>query len=378
MIISLKDSLKFLGVSIVCFCAVFVCTFFLNYYIDVLPLKDSVSEQLLPLYTAQLATAKMTCAITGGFLSVIAAVMLIFYIKLYIDGHRTDIGTLKALGYSAFSIAKSFSLFGVGVLFGCGLGFAAGWACIPAIYRSLTISGLPQPKATFHTSLLILLVVVPAVIFTFISFLYAALRLQRPVLELMRGENPKEKSVKGTKDKDRPFLKEMSLSTLKAKKMLVFFTAFSCFCFSAMVQMGLSMEDLVDGTMGMMILAIGLVLAVVSMFMAMTSLIKNNVKNSALMKAMGFSKRERFIAIFSGFIPFCVLGFAVGTVYQFGLLWLMVNLIFKDVGEVPEYSFNLPVFFITMALFLICYGAVFALYLHKSNRVTIKTAFTSI
>ena len=86
--------------------------------------------------------------------------------------------------------------------------------------------------------------------------------------------------------KDREFLKEMSLVTLKSKKMLVFFVAFSCFCFSAMVQMGMSMEDLVNGTMGMMILIIGLVLAAVSMFMAMTSLVKSNAKNIAVMKAM--------------------------------------------------------------------------------------------
>ena len=40
MMVSFKDGLKFIGISIVCFCAVFVCTFFLNYYIDILPLKD--------------------------------------------------------------------------------------------------------------------------------------------------------------------------------------------------------------------------------------------------------------------------------------------------------------------------------------------------
>ena len=82
MMVSFKDGLKFIGISIVCFCAVFVCTFFLNYYIDILPLKDEVSAELMPLYTAQLATAKMTCGITGGFLSVIAIIMLFFYIKL--------------------------------------------------------------------------------------------------------------------------------------------------------------------------------------------------------------------------------------------------------------------------------------------------------
>ena len=379
MIISLKDSLKLFGISVVCFCAVFVCTFFLNYHIDILPLKDSISEDLIPLYIAQLATSKMTCAITGGFLSVIAVIMLIFYIKLYIDNHRTAIGTFKAMGYSEFSIAKSFTVFGLSVFVGCGSGFAVGWASMRAIYRGLTIKGLPDIIPAFHISLLVCLVLLPTAVFTLIAYVYAVLSLRKPTLELMKGESNKIQKVKlPRKDKDRTFLKEMCLSTLRAKKMLVFFVAFSCFCFSAMVQMGLSMEDLVEGTMGILILAIGVVLSVVSMFMAMTSLVKNNARNIAVMKAMGFTKKEYFIAIFSGFIPFAVLGFAVGTAYQYGLLKIMVNLIFKDVADVPEYSFNVPVFFITLALFIVSYAAVFAFYLHKSNKSTIKTAFISI
>ena len=379
MIISLKDILKLFGISIVCFCAVFVCTFFLNYYIDVLPLKDSVSEEIMPLYTAQLAMAKMTCAITGGFLSVIAVIMLIFYIKLYIDGHRTAIGTLKAMGYSNFSIAKSFTLFGLSVLVGCGIGFAVGWACMPAIYDGLTLDGLPEISPSFHTGLLFCLVPAPTVVFTSVVYIYAALSLRKPTLELMKGESGNVKKIKlSNSSKNRPFLTEMSISTLKSRKMLVFFTAFSCFCFSAMVQMGLSMENLVEGTMGVLILAIGIVLSAVSLIMAMTSLVKNNARNIALMKATGFCKRECFIAIFSAFIPFAVLGFAVGTVYQYGLLKIMVNLIFKEVTKVPEYSFHWPVFFITLASFIFCYSAVFAFYLYRADKATIKTAFTVI
>ncbi len=373
MIISFKDSLKLIGISIVCFCAVFVCTFFLNYYIDILPLKDSVSAELMPLYTAQLATAKMTCGITGGFLSVIAIIMLFFYIKLYIDNHHKAIGTFKAMGYSNFKIAKSFIIFGLSVFIGCALGFATSWAFMPLIYENLTIEGLPIINASYHISLLICLVFVPTIIFTLISFLYAFISLRKPALNLIKGETSKDKTYKiSHKYKDRPFLREMQISTIKSKKMLTFFVAFSCFCFSAMVQMGLSMEDLVSGTMGMLILAIGLVLAFVSMLMAMTSLVKSNAKNIAVMKAMGFSKKECFISIFLGYIPFAILGFAIGTAYQFGLLYLMVNLIFKDVGEVPEYNFNVPVFFITLLAFVVCYAVVFAVYLHKANKTSVK------
>ncbi len=373
MIISLKDSFKLFSVSIVCFCAVFVCTFFLNYYIDILPLKDSVSEEFMPLYNAQLATAKMTCALAGGFLSLIAIIMLLFYIKMYIDNHHKTIGIFKAMGYSNVQIAKSFFLFGLSVFIGCGIGFICAWIFMPLIYDSLTIEGLKKINASFHFSLFVELVFIPTIIFTLISFLYAFFALKKSTLELIKGKKEKTKKIKiSHKVKNRPFLKEMCVSTLKSKKMLAFFVTFSCFCFSAMVQMGLSMEDLVTGTMGMMILAIGVVLAFISMLMALTTLVKNNAKNIAIMKVMGFSKKECFVSIFSCYIPFVFLGFIIGTIYQYGLLLLMINLIFKDVNNIPTYKFNVPVFFITMFLFIVSYIFVFIFYLHKLNKVSIK------
>jgi len=373
MIISFKDSFKLFGISIVCFCAVFVCTFFLNYYIDIVPLKSSISDELMPLYKAQLATAKMTCGITGGFLSIIAVIMLIFYIKLYIDNHHKALGIFKAMGYSNIKIAKSFTLFGLSVFFGCGLGFALGWAFMPLIYKNLTIEGLTNIHPNFHISLLFLLVFAPTIIFTIIAFLYAGYSLKIPALALIKNDNIKSKKIKASnKTKDRPFLKEMRINTLKSKKILVFFMAFSCFCFSAMVQMGLSMENLVTGTMGLMILIIGLVLAFVSMIMAMTSLVKSNAKNIAIMKAMGFSKKDNFKTIFLGYIPFATLGFIIGTFYQYGLLSLMINLVFKDVEKVPEYNFNIPIFFITLLLFIVCYASILFVYLHRINKITIK------
>lgn len=101
MIISFKSLGKLTGIVIVCFCAVFVCTFFLNFYLDVLPLRDSVSEQMLPLYEAQLATAQMCCSITGGVLALTVVVMIVFYVRLYIDEHAAELGILKSMGYSA-------------------------------------------------------------------------------------------------------------------------------------------------------------------------------------------------------------------------------------------------------------------------------------
>ncbi len=170
----------------------------------------------------------------------------------------------------------------------------------------------------------------------------------------------------------------MSLKILGSKKLLVFFVAFSCFCFSAMVQMGLSMEDLASAAMGYMILAIGLILAAVTMIMSITSLINSNAKNIALMKAFGYTKTQRTLSVFGGFIPFAFVGFVVGTVYQYGLLKIMVNVLFADVAEVPDYNFNVPVFFITFAAFVVCYTATAALYSMVLNRFSVKKIMTEI
>lgn len=99
MVVSLKDGLKLFGITVVAFCAVFVCSFFLNFYFDALTIKDSITEEVRALYDAQLATSKFTCAISGGCLTLIALVMLVFYIKLYVDTHLKQLGVLKAMGY---------------------------------------------------------------------------------------------------------------------------------------------------------------------------------------------------------------------------------------------------------------------------------------
>lgn len=373
MIISLKSALKLVGIAIVLFCAAFVCTFFLNFYLDVLPLRDEVTEQMLPLYEAQLATAQMCCAITGGVLTFIACIMALFYVKLYIDEHYKELGIFKALGYSANRLAASFMLFGLSAFVGCALGYGLGHAMMPSIYKWLTIDGL-NVEIHYHTGLLFGIVITPTIFLGAVAYLCAYLQLKKPALAILKGQRKqrKIKSNNGSKQNNNSFLKEMCFKTITDNKLLTFFVTFSAFCFSAMIQMGASMESLVDGTMGWMILAIGLVLAGTSAFMALTSLVKNTSQSIAMMKTFGYSLRERVTSIFAGFIPFAILGFVIGTVYQYGLLTLMINLIFKDVGEVPDYSFNVKIMFITLAAFIVTYTAITAIYVAKVNKVSVK------
>ncbi|MDE7082624.1 MAG: FtsX-like permease family protein [Clostridia bacterium] len=373
MVISFKDGLKLFGIIIVVFCAVFVCTFFLNFYLDAIAIKDTVLPEQQVLYDAQLATAKVVCAISGGFLALIAIVMTIFYIKLYVDGHMRQLGILKAMGWSNKKIALRFWVFGLSVFIGAALGFGAGYIAMPFVYDGLTIETL-SVEIHFHATLLIFLVAVPTVLYSLLSCGYAFLALRRPVTDMLKGrtKNKKRKEKPAKAGKERSFLVEMGVKTVGGKKLLAFFVAFACFCFSAMVQMGASMKQLSTDTMGLMILIIGIVLAVTTMFMAVTSLIRSNLKNVSMMKVFGYSMKECALSVFGGYVPIAFLGFALGTVYQYGLLRLMVDIVFKEVGTMPDYSFNVPVFFITLACFVVLYGALMTAYAFKLNKVSVK------
>ncbi len=374
MTVSIKDGFKFLGITIVTFCAVFVCTFFLNFYIDAKSVASLITDsQTLILYNAQMATAKFTCAISGGFLSLTAAVMLVFYIRLYVDANARKIGILKAMGYSDLRMALSFFVFGISVLAGTALGFGCGFAIIPTIYREMTVTGLPEIAVHFHASLFVLLVIVPTVVFSLLACGYAYFAVRRPVSQLLRGKAEKVLKPKTGKEKERSFLYEMCLKTLSAKKSLAFFVAFACFCFYSMVKIAYSMLDLSSATMGLIILSIGLVLAVTSLLMAVTTLVNGNIKNIAVMKAFGYPMHICALAVLGGYCPVALFGFAVGTVYQYGLLSLMVNIVFKDVGEMPDYGFNIVVFFVTLAVFVILYALVMLFYCYRINRISVKT-----
>ena len=371
MIVGIKDTAKLIGISIVCFCAVFVSTVFLNFYLDISNLQN-IPPELTALYEAQISTAEFVCGISGGFLGAIAVLMLVFYIRLYIDSNTVLLGTLKAMGYSNGKIAVKFWSFGLSVLIGAGLGYSIGHAVMRHVYDTLLLNGLPDVTISYHPSLLFALVISPTAVYSALSVLIAYVSLNKPVSALLRGKLEKVKVSSG-KDKDRSFLKEMLFKSVSSRKLLAFFVAFGAFCFSAMVQMSLSMNNISsEATMFEMILAIGLILATVTLTMSVTSLVNANAENISIMKAFGYNIKQCTIAVFGGFVPFALLGFFIGTAYQFGLLQLMVNILFDKVEGVSDYSFDVPLMFITFAAFVAFYTVIMSIYAVRLKRITIK------
>lgn len=357
MVVGLKDAVKLFGISIIACCAVFVCTLFLNYNIDLISIKNEiVTEAGIAMYTAQVSMGKVTTAVTGGCLVATSVVMLLFYVKNYIDTHGKELGILKALGYSNVKVAKHFWIFSLSVFVGCILGFVIAFLYLPTFYKLQNAEGLfPDFKVRFHPLLIVLLVGMPTILFTILSVLYAYLKLKNPVLDLLREKREYKIRMGRGDDKDSSFLNGLSSSTLKSKKALVFFVAFSAFCFSAMVQMSMSMNEIASKTFAWMILMIGLILAFITLFLSLSSVVKGNVKTIAMMRVFGYADNVCGRAIFGAYRPISYIGFAIGTIYQYGLLKIAMTFVFVDIENMPGYQFDFKAFTITLVAFIVIY-----------------------
>ncbi|MDR0914348.1 MAG: ABC transporter permease [Oscillospiraceae bacterium] len=377
MVISIKDAAKLFGISIIACCAVLVCTLFLNFYFDIMQIKDLiVSQQAIAMYEAQISQVKVVCIATGGGLLLTSVVMLLFYIKNYIDTHKKSLGILKAIGYPNIKIAKHFWVFGLSVLLGSAIGFAGAFCLMPAFYAQQNSGSiLPEVTINFHVSILFCLVILPAVLFAALAIIYAYFKLKRAVLALLKDSPSDTSTPKKHKDngkKQLPFIKELQKSTLSQKKSLVFFVIFSAFCFSAMTQMSFKMRELSSEMMGAMMLLIGLALALSTLFIAITAVVRGNFKTIAIMRTLGYSQKECRYAILDGYRPMSYIGFAVGTLYQHFMLQIAVDVVFADFDNIPEYNFDFIAMFVSLAIFIAIYELLIFFYSEKTKKLSVK------
>lgn len=372
MVIGAKDVFKLLGIVIISACAVFVTTLFLNYNLDLNGIEDMIAAESRALYDALVMTGTVVSAVSGGCLLATSVVMLCFYIKHYIDIHHKELGILKAMGYSNIRIAAGFRVFGLSVFAGALAGFSGAYLIMPAFYSVQNEEGLlPDFGVGFHPQLPVFLVVIPTAAFALLSVLYSFFKMRTPVLELLKGKSVSK--VKGADAKnDMPFLKELKRITVRSRKSLVFFIAFASFCYSAMVQMSLGMGDLASEMMSAMILMIGIVLAFTTLFIAVTTVVRSNAGSVSIMKVFGYSAKECSSAILSGYRPAALVGFAAGTVYQYMLLKIAVEVIFKDIENVPDFEFSIQALVIAAVSFAAVYEAVMLCYSRSIGKISVK------
>lgn len=379
MIIHPKNAAKLFGIFIMCFCAVLICTLFLNSNIDMARIQDQITDpDVMFLYETVLSSGRMTSAVTGGALALTTIVMLLFYVKHYIDTHKSELGILKALGYSRWKIASSFWVFGLSVLAGAAVGFACAFALMPSFYREMR-SGtiLPDTPLHFNPILVVLLVILPAVAFSVLAMLYSYFKLKRPALELIRGRG--RVKAKKTKRSDKqsneiPFLRELKQSTVRSKFSLVFFIWLASFIFSNNMIMSFSMSALgAADMMAYLMMGTGVVLTFTTLIISVATVIRGNTKTIAMLRVFGYSDRECAVAILDGYRPITYFGFAVGALYQHGLMLLMIKLFFgNEIHALPDYSFNFGVAIIMFISFVLLYELFMLLYAKKIKQIPLK------
>lgn len=377
MLIGIKNASKLIGISIIACCAVLVCTMFLNFYFDVQSVESEITSELsMIFYNAQVSTAKVVCLVSGGCLLITSVVMLMFYIKHYIDTHKKELGILKALGYSNLKVAKNFWVFGISALIGTAIGFGGAFLIMPWFYALQNEDKmLPEIAIHFHPTIFLYFVILPTVGFSVLAIGYAWCKLKKPVLSLLKNDFKsltKVKKHKEDKHSECFFVDDLKRNTLKSRKVLVFFIIFASFCFSAMTQMSFSMKDLSSEMMGAMMLMIGLALAFTTLFLAITTVINGNTKTIAIMRVFGYPQKDCCKAILGGYRPMSYIGFAIGTVYQYALLRIMVDIVFKDIEGVPVYKFDFPAMLISLVVFIMIYEILMFVYSEKIKKISMK------
>ena len=375
MLIGVKDLKKLFAISIVTCCAVFICSLFLNYHIDIVDIKYKITTpQGMIMYDALVATGKVTVCVSGGCLLLTTVILLIFYIKNYIDNHGKELGILKALGYSNFCIAKRFWVFSISVFIGSILGYLGAFFYMPDFYEIQNHEGLlPQMLPKCHFSLVLLLLVLPTLFFMIITVLYAFFKMKRPVIGLLKEQQKIKIKITKKETKDDPFLTDLRKNTLKSRKILVFFVGFSAFCFSAMTQMSMSMDDLSSESFSWMMISIGLILAFMTLLMSLTNVVNANTKTIAMMKVFGYSEKECSHSLLGGYRPISYIGFVIGTVYQYLLLKIIVNVVFSEFENIPEYHFDYKALILSLLAFIISYELILFFYSKKIGKQSIKS-----
>lgn len=373
MTVSFKDALKFIGIIITVCCAVFVCNLFLNYDIDLNAIAGEVAESQQVAYKAMRLNNKVVCAVTGGCLAMTSAVLLVFYIGNYIKEHSARFGILKALGYGDFKVAASCAVFGLCVFIGAAAGYALSWAFMTRFYAGQN-DGEALPTVVMHFQpVLLLVVVLPTLFYSALSVLIAYKKLKAPALSLIKGgEKPRRVKMRKS-ESDRNFLTELAFRVFGGRKMLVFFVGFGCFCFAAMTQMGLSMRSYASDMMGYMILIIGLVLAAMSLLLALSAVISGNAKTIAMLKANGYGIKESGLAVLGLYHIPAVIGYAIGSVYQWGVLNVMINIVFSSVEGTAHYAFDWKAFGVCTAIFIVAYEALNIYYVWRITKTPLKS-----
>ena len=91
------------------------------------------------------------------------------------------------------------------------------------------------------------------------------------------------------------------------------------------------------------------------------------------MRVFGYKYSDCSRAVLGSYRSFSYVGFVIGTLYQYVLLKIMVGIVFADVDNMPEYSFDLKKCAVTFVLFILTYEIAMYSYAQRIKRLPLKS-----
>lgn len=184
--------------------------------------------------------------------------------------------------------------------------------------------------------------------------------------------NKTKKRKANSKSKERGFMAEMRSVSRRSNKILVFFIMFASLCFASISQASFAIKDYSSDMMGFMILFIGLTLSITMMIIAVSTVINENKRSIAMMRAFGYSDSECYNSVLGCYRPLAYIGFVIGTGYQYCLMKLMIDIAFADFDDFESYELDIQVVMLSIMLFIFFYELSMKYFSGKLKNITIK------
>ncbi len=359
--------------------AVTMATLFIGYYLDLSTLPVPADAYIAAIREGQLSMSKITSALTVSVLGLTAVAVLLFSAARFISDNFATMGILKALGYTESEIALRFAVYGIPVAIGCAVGWGLGSAISPFMYDSMTEFEEILPTLSFHVSFPLLFVLMPAAVTSILTVVFARFKLLKEPLDMIKNNTSvkTKKRVKPARNKPhkkyRTFMRELKSSMRRNHTVLYVFVGISVWAFSTCIQMAFTMTDIgMQWSASAISAVIGVIMGFVTLTVAAEYVVSVNKPYISVMKAHGYTDRECGRTLLDDYRPMGLIGFALGSVYQYFLMKLMVSL-FAGAYDVTV-EFSVVGFFVTLAAYIIYYEGLMLFYKRKISDIPLKQA----
>ncbi|MFJ7954077.1 FtsX-like permease family protein [Lysinibacillus sp. NPDC096418] len=192
------------------------------------------------------------CLISAiNILGLTSMVLLIIIIIQSVAETKSDMGVLKALGYSTVHIAKPYFRYGFIVFAGAVFGYVVAYFISPLFTKKINATLLlPNVPQYFDIVQFVIFTITPALFFSVLAFGVAFFTLRKPPLEMIHGAGSVKinRFVKwvGRRSTTSPFNKTTFRMIALNNLILVFFALLTGFMASANLQIAFSLQAMPD------------------------------------------------------------------------------------------------------------------------------------